>query len=493
MLEISITDQETNQTITKYTIVVDAHSHVGADEEKVQNLNPMAPSGTIDFYKRLYHKFIKSLSKDITVTRLKSTEPKNHGDYRINWSVCPPPPLQALLESLSKNCQCGTHQSAVKIFEKSWLVDLGIIFPFHDTFRNRLPEAEYHASNLNIQRVIGSYPGALRFIGYLRINPYDNLEKALKEIEFNARRGLRGMKLHPRSDLWLDGIVNQTMIRVLQEAAKWNLPVIFDTRGKRSIEDIYHLTKQTLAKLNSIPREQLKVIIAHCAHGNIGDEEIYEILCQPNCFGEISMLHGEAVRRFYKEFATYYQQHQKDKTNGVPWSRKIMFGTDFPFFQDHHALSNILYLTSKEFLTKVGTIEDTSNILGRTILHLLASQSWEGKQAQRVPIDSQTYFSKGKKDNEIISAEAQLTQKAVVPLFEQYPHITAIEYLDYAPNETRGDFSVTLRDKKWEKYCKCSMLSLVRNHFAVLLDNVNSQTKEYYSLENWREIHANGQ
>ncbi len=67
MFEVQISDTETKHLVTKNLVVVDAHSHVGADEEKIQNLNPMAASGTIDFYKRIYNKYLLEENKSINL------------------------------------------------------------------------------------------------------------------------------------------------------------------------------------------------------------------------------------------------------------------------------------------------------------------------------------------------------------------------------------------------------------------------------------------
>jgi predicted TIM-barrel fold metal-dependent hydrolase len=410
-------------------------------------------------------------------------------EYRIKISVSPSPLIKNVLNELAVNCKCGLHKSANEIFENSWLIDLGVIFPFHDTFRNRLPEAEYRASNINIHRNISSYPGALRFIGFMRINPQMGIDKVKTELDYGIDLGLRGVKLHPRSDLWLDEINNDDMISTLIETARRNLPVIFDTRGKKTIDDIFALVERTIPKLGKIPNKQLKVIIAHCAHGHIGDKDVYDILAHPNIYGEISMLHGDAVKKFYKEFANHYKRKDYQKKTGIPWSKKILFGTDFPFLQEHHALHNLLYLTSESFFTRVGTLFDLQNILGKSLLDLLRPKNEIWKSAKRKNYEATTFYSSQKEGEEFIIQKAE--QKLIaelVSVFEEYSHITSLDYLYYNDEETKGDISITFRDKEWREYCELNAIILAKDHIATLTSNSTKNKNGLFDGEFQKKI-----
>jgi len=473
MFEVQITDTENNHTVIKNLVVIDAHSHVGADEEKIQNLNPMAASGTIDFYKRIYHKYLLEEKNPIRLSSLVLFKEDDEDKvYDVKFNVGPSTVIKNLLQNLTENCKCGLHKSANEIFENSWLIDLGVIFPFHDTFRNRLPEAEYRASNINIHRNTSSYPGALRFIGFMRLNPQMGIDKIKTEMDFGVGLGLRGVKLHPRSDLWLDEVNSEVMILTMIEAARRDLPVILDTRGKKTIVDIFSLVNRTLPKLGNIPSSKLKVIIAHCAYGHIGDKEVYDILSHPNIYGEISMLHGDAVKNFYKEFANHYRRKGYLKKTGIPWSKKILFGTDFPFLQEHHALHNLHYLTSESFFTRVGTLNDLQNILGRSLLDLLKPKNKIWKEAKRNIYDTTAFYSSQREAVNIISQTAEQKLSAeLVTLFERYGHVTHLDYLYYNEDETKGDISLTFRDKAWSEYCECNAIIFAKDHFATLSDD----------------------
>ncbi|MHA1440957.1 MAG: amidohydrolase family protein [Candidatus Heimdallarchaeota archaeon] len=490
MFEVQISDTETKHRVTKKLVVVDAHSHVGADEEKIQNLNPMAASGTIDFYKRIYHKYLLEENKSIHLpsSALFNVEDEEK-EYEIKFSAAPSSLVKNVLDELAENCKCGLHKSANEIFENSWLIDLGVIFPFHDTFRNRMPEAEYRASNINIHRNISSYPGALRFIGFMRLNPQMGIDKVKTELDFGVGLGLRGVKLHPRSDLWLDDINTDEMVSTMVEAARRDLPVILDTRGRKTIDDIFALVNRTLPKLGNIPGKKLKVIIAHCAHGYIGDKEVYDILAHPNIYGEISMLHGDAVKKFYKEFANHYKRKDFHKKTGIPWSKKILFGSDFPFLQEHHALYNLQYLTSESFFTRVGTLNDLQNILGKSLLDLLRPKNDVWKEAKRKSYETTAFYSSQREEVNVSSQTAEQKLSAeLVSLFEEYSHITHLDYLYYNDDETKGDISLTFRDKAWSEFCECNAIIFAKDHLAALTGESTKNNNVLFESEFQKKI-----
>ncbi|MHA1354964.1 MAG: amidohydrolase family protein [Candidatus Heimdallarchaeota archaeon] len=439
MFEVQISDTETKHRVTKKLVVVDAHSHVGADEEKIQNLNPMAASGTIDFYKRIYHKYLLEENKSIHL------------------------PSSALFNV----------EGEEKEYEIKFLVT----------------EAEYRASNINIHRNISSYPGALRFIGFMRLNPQMGIDKVKTELDFGVGLGLRGVKLHPRSDLWLDDINTDEMVSTMVEAARRDLPVILDTRGRKTIDDIFALVNRTLPKLGNIPGKKLKVIIAHCAHGYIGDKEVYDILAHPNIYGEISMLHGDAVKKFYKEFANHYKRKDFHKKTGIPWSKKILFGSDFPFLQEHHALYNLQYLTSESFFTRVGTLNDLQNILGKSLLDLLRPKNDVWKEAKRKSYETTAFYSSQREEVNVSSQTAEQKLSAeLVSLFEEYSHITHLDYLYYNDDETKGDVSLTFRDKAWSEFCECNAIIFTKNHLAALTGERTKNNNVLFESEFQKKI-----
>ncbi|NVM03055.1 MAG: hypothetical protein HWN67_12005 [Candidatus Helarchaeota archaeon] len=357
-------------------IVIDGHSHLGKDVDGQQNMNPLAPGGTFDFYAKVNTK-LKSLAGDKELTYELNYEGQN---YIFNFKFVPYNFTYLIYDKISELCKCGVHKDLISKFVNSWIIDQGVVFPFQDVFRQRKSEAEYRASNLNISRVTASFPNSLRLIGYARVTPSQR-EIAVNEVKFAVEKlGLRGLKLHPRSDGWLDKITEQFVINVLSEAARHSIPVLFDTRGKKSILDIYDVTKKTrafLQKSNPNLVKHIKVIIGHCAAGNIGDEEVYAAIADDNTIGEISMMHGLACNQFYIGFKKWYNQTHKNKR---VWSENLIYGSDYPYFFEKHAADNISFLISKEFFEKGGKLTDTANILGINMIRLLPEYSLPHKQ-----------------------------------------------------------------------------------------------------------------
>jgi len=350
---------------SKNILLIDAHSHLGRDEDGLQNMNPLSPEGTFNFYAQINNALREKLGDNYNFQITL-----NNQLYRFSFEFKPLPFNYNLCQNISKICQCGSHSDLINKLKGSWVVDQGVVFPFQDVFRDRRPEALYRASNLNVSRFATKFPYSLKLIGYARCNPMEG-PKAIAELRNAVQNlGLRGLKLHPRSDLWLDQITDQQVSLLLMEAARFSIPVIFDTRGKQSILDIHQLVKNTREMMkrtqqsNLIPH--LKVIIAHCAMGYIGDHDIYEVISDPQMYGEISMLHGKGVAEFYLSFMEWYKAHKPK--NGKRWSEHIIFGSDFPYFSARHARDNIIFLLSQEFIEQGGTIIDTENILGLNII-----------------------------------------------------------------------------------------------------------------------------
>jgi len=214
----------------------------------------------------------------------------------------------------------------------------------------------------------------MKLIGYARVDPMEG-DKAVKEVKY-AREilGLRGLKLHPRSEGWIDNVNENRVINVLVEAAKHSLPVIFDTRGRGTILSIAELIRSTRAFLSQnhpslVPH--FKVIIAHFAQGNIGDTEVYNAVVQPNVYGDLSMLHGEGAGNFFEDFRLWFKSNNKIVVDNRDWSEYLLYASDYPYFGDVHAEKLMIYIINKRFFDSGGTLADTRNILGLNQLKIL--------------------------------------------------------------------------------------------------------------------------
>ncbi|MHA1274612.1 MAG: amidohydrolase family protein, partial [Promethearchaeota archaeon] len=367
---LTATIEQDGKIKIEHIFVIDAHSHLGQDIDGATMMNPLSPgSGTFDFWGNVQGKIKAEWEKSgeqsfSTVINGKPT--------KVSWSFTPYPFTEKMYSALEK---LGKRHSDLKEKSKFYsFIDQGVCFPFQDVFRDKQPEALYRASNINVSRFTTRFPFSMKLIGYARCDPMEG-EKALNEIKF-AREvlGLRGLKLHPRSEGWIDNITSENAIRALIEAAKLSMPVIFDTRGKGSIIKIGELIRETRNRLRTnYPKllPHFKVIIAHFAQGNIDDYEVYNTIVQPNTYGDLSMLHGIGAANFFESFRKWFISNNKQNVDGRTWSEYLLFASDYPYFGDVHAEKLMIYIINKRFFDTGGTIEDTRNILGLNQLKIL--------------------------------------------------------------------------------------------------------------------------
>ncbi|MFX1259933.1 MAG: amidohydrolase family protein [Promethearchaeota archaeon] len=366
---LTATIEQSGKKRIEHIFVIDCHSHLGQDIDGATMLNPLSAGGTFDFWGNIEGRIKADWEKTgeqslMTVLKGKST--------KISWSFTPYPFTDKLYESLEK---IGQRYSDLKEKSKFYsFIDQGVCFPFQDAFRDKRPEALYRASNINLSRFTTCFPFSMKLIGYCRCDPMEG-EKAVKEVKY-AREvlGLRGLKLHPRSEGWIDNVNSDKAVNVLIEAAKHSMPVIFDTRGKRTIMDIGELIKSTRNALkashpNLLPH--FKVIIAHFAQGNVDDYEVYDTIVQPNTWGDLSMLHGAGAGNFLESFRKWFISNRRESVDNRKWSEYLLFGSDYPYFGDQHAEKLLIYTINKCFFDTGGTIDDTKNILGLNQIRIL--------------------------------------------------------------------------------------------------------------------------
>ncbi|MFX1587513.1 MAG: amidohydrolase family protein [Promethearchaeota archaeon] len=354
----------------EHIFVIDAHSHLGEDVDGATMMNPLAPgTGTFDFWGNVQGR----IKTDWEKTGEQSFGTVMDGtSTRISWSFTPYPFTDKLYIALQK---LGKRYSDLKEKSKFYsFVDQGVVFPFQDVFRDKRPEALYRASNINVSRFTTRFPFSMKLVGYARVDPMEG-QKAVKEVSY-AREvlGLRGLKLHPRSERWIDNVNTEKAVNVLIEAASHSMPVIFDTRGRGSILDIAALVKTTRGVIIQQYPELLphfKVIIAHFAQGNIGDHDVYKAIVQPNMYGDLSMLHGEGAGNFFEDFRKWFKANNKYRVDNRDWSEYLLYASDYPYFGDLHCQKLLKYIINKQFFNTGGTIRDVRNILGLNQIRLL--------------------------------------------------------------------------------------------------------------------------
>ncbi|MHA1150605.1 MAG: amidohydrolase family protein [Promethearchaeota archaeon] len=376
---LTATIEQDGKARKEHIFVIDAHSHLGHDEDDANMMNPLAPgNGTFDFWGNVQGRIQGDWQKtgEQSFSTIIDKKPT-----KISWSFTPYPFTDKLYQALEK---LGQRHSDLKERSKFYsMIDQGVCFPFQDKFRAKHPEALYRASNINISRFTTRFPFSLKLIGYGRCDPMEG-QKAINEVKYMREvLGLRGLKQHPRSEGWIDEINTQKAVDVLIEAAKYSMPILFDTRGKGSIMAIGELIKNTRNQLkqshpNLLPH--FKVIIAHFAQGNIGDLEVYNTIVQPNTWGDLSMLHGEGAGNFFEDFRKWFISNGKNTVDNRTWSEYLLFASDYPYFGDAHAEKLMIYIINKRFFDTGGTIADTRNILGLNQLKLLPEYSLPQKR-----------------------------------------------------------------------------------------------------------------
>ncbi|MFX0008409.1 MAG: amidohydrolase family protein [Candidatus Hermodarchaeota archaeon] len=384
---LTCTIEQDGKKRVEHLLVIDAHSHLGQDVDGATMMNPLAPGvGTFDFWGNVQGR----VQADWEKTGEQSFTTTMDGKFtKISWSFTPFPFTDQLYRELEK---IGKKFSDLKQKSKFYsFIDMGICFPFQDVFRDKMPEALYRASNINVSRFTTRFPFSMKLIGYGRCDPMEG-QKAINEVKYiRETLGLRGLKLHPRSEGYIDNMTSEKVINVLVEAASYSLPVIFDTRGRGSILEIGKLIRASRNVIQSKFPDLLphfKVIIAHFAQGNIDDYEVYNTIVQPNTYGDLSMLHGAGAGNFFESFRKWFQSHNKKSVDNRDWSEYLLFATDYPYFGDAHAQKLMKYIINKQFFDTGGKLTDVRNILGLNQLRILPEYNTPQYQKETKAIPS---------------------------------------------------------------------------------------------------------
>ncbi|WP_371803478.1 amidohydrolase family protein [Candidatus Lokiarchaeum ossiferum] len=370
-------------------IVIDAHSHLGIDEDGTAMQNPLAPGqGTFDFWGKIEN-MIRSDWNEGKMLQSYNTR-INSIPTNLSFEFIQLPLFSKITKALKNSTLQSNYSGLADRFQYQNLIDQGVVFPFQDVFRKKKPAAIFRASNINVARHVSQFPVSLRLNGYIRCVPWEG-QKALDEVDFwmNQTANIRGIKLHPRSDGWLDSVSSSQVIEVVKKAAFYNLPVIFDTRGKQTIMDLAELIKKTRDNLRRQSPElipQFKAIIAHAAAGNVNDEDVYAAIAQPNTYMDMSLCQGKTVEQFFLTFRLWCERNQIAQKTGRTWSEFCLYASDYPYFQELHAKSLIQNLIDPIFFENGGNLQDLRNILGLNQLKLFPEYGKSIKFPPTVPI-----------------------------------------------------------------------------------------------------------
>jgi len=264
--------------------------------------------------------------------------------------------------------KCFSLRDSWERMNNGWLVDRTIVFPYSDDYAKSSDRttASFRLSNDKIAGWTTHAPNSTRLIGFARVDPTDGKTKspdaAVNELNRAVNNlGLRGLKLHPLAQLFVDDIQDDITKRVVVRAGELRIPVIFDTRNIRTARKIKALVDDIRSDDSYADALRgMRIILGHSAMSP-GDSLLHEIIRDPLIHAETSGLHGQDIPVLFKT-----AQERVGTTRGS-WSEKILFGTDYSFLS-MQAAEVILYLLSKSFS---GTLADIQRILGGNALSLV--------------------------------------------------------------------------------------------------------------------------
>jgi predicted TIM-barrel fold metal-dependent hydrolase len=323
--------------------IVDAHHHMGREGD-----HKNTPPGAYEFYAQLWFELQRKSKAQID-------------DDELLFK-----PVRVVAPDYQDRCfSSKPHWNRMN---HGWLVDRTIAFPYTDDyFRTDYPSlASFHTSNEKIASWTTRAPHSTRLIGFARVDPHDaeNISNSapIHELEHAITQlGLRGLKLHPLAQLFIDDIESEVTKSIIRKARDLGIPVLFDTRNIKTVLRIKGLIDSirdddsTRGTINGF-----SIILAHCGMSP-GDVRLHDVLNNPIIFADTSTLHGKDVPLLFKtakDRITTYERY---------WSQKFLFGTDYSFLSVQ-ALDVILYLLSREF---PGTLSDIQLILGGNALQLI--------------------------------------------------------------------------------------------------------------------------
>ena len=362
--------------------MVDAHTHI-----KVEGLKGLLPS---EFVSR-YHQTVKELVKEMK---------DKTGDFKYSF----PWKLRKKSPDFYDFCQRDLY-TIVHSEDISESISRFLGFDFFITFPSDIPDPlprDYRRVNESVRQILTEKSPSrkphnnLRFFGFGRVDP--NHSDALDTVDSGAQMGMKGFKLHPKSENFR---INSKNVRnVLKRLAEHDIPAIFHTQDQMG-EELHKAVARTVEelikeeKMELIPR--LKVIIGHAPWNGSDNPKLFDALSHPNIFGELSTLKPDSFDTFFSnaqemEYGRMFEAPGLESLSRKEveemyflsfaysrhnyWSSKIAFGTDNPYPPAYGMKPLLRYLLGWKF---PGNSSDLSNILGITALKLMPHNHSMGK------------------------------------------------------------------------------------------------------------------
>ncbi|MFW9853758.1 MAG: amidohydrolase family protein [Candidatus Thorarchaeota archaeon] len=258
---------------------------------------------------------------------------------------------------------------------RGWLVDHVVSFPFNDIF-HKSTEPKFIKSNRYVRSQIFSMDYSFRFIPFCRVDPRDKGSE--NEVRESIRQGMRGLKLHPMSQGWIEEITSAETKEILKAAGDLGIPTIFDVPNKKVAQDITYVS--------DIARKEVEypiyVVLGHSAF-DYSSPEVFECLNNQEMLVETSGMRGKDVEIFFRNVMQIEN-----------WYSKIVFGSDHNYFSVLQAADFITFLLSKKFSqlfqenkTTIDLLNAAALILGGNALRIIPSASYKKISSPKSNLD----------------------------------------------------------------------------------------------------------
>lgn len=326
--------------------LVDFHTHIGrvkivTTKGASQRVN--RPQDIVNLYEKLQYEIHKRISQ-------------NKSDYYVSL-----PPVEELSQPLYPLVRKLLDLNSTKT--RGWIADHIVCFPFNDIFHKKT-NPKFVKSNQYVRQQTKSFDFSFRLIPFCRVDVTD--DKASEEVKKSIDLGMRGLKLHPMSQDWVEKIKTPDCKDVLQTAGEMSIPVIFDVPNKGVASDITTIAEEAREEVSY----SINVILGHSAF-DYSSPEVFECFSKNGMLIESSGMRGKDVDIFFGNVM-----------NIEGWEEKILFGTDSNYFGVLQAADFITFLLSwkfKDLIEKSGRnidpITAAAKVLGGNALKIIPP-SW---------------------------------------------------------------------------------------------------------------------
>ncbi|MHA1220280.1 MAG: amidohydrolase family protein [Candidatus Heimdallarchaeota archaeon] len=336
--------------------LVDMHTHLGKEEVvrgKGKDFRIVRPKDHIDFYEKLkydIHKRMTAHPEDYAY--IPPTNPKRFSQ-----------PATKLQENIFKEKR--TTQNI------GWLADKIVTFPLHDILFAKTSPHFVKSNNYILTRAQNLEYGS-RLVPFCRVDPNDE-DKAIDEIKRCVDYGARGLKLHPLSENWIEEIVTEKVIKVVQTAIEHKLPVIFDCQNYQTAQEIHQVTMEVRDRTKNT---DFTVIIGHFGFDYL-TPGMFELLGDPNIKTETSGMRGDDCAIFYRNCIN----------NVEDWHLSAMYGSDHNYFSVPQASDHLTFLFSNKAKDLGITYNQIRYVLGINAFKIMKIY-WPTKVIQRKGIET---------------------------------------------------------------------------------------------------------